>query len=42
MNGIKEIADSLSAELKRRLPKQRNGQNWRFWLRRCSTCAAPT
>src|SRR3954447_22148901 len=32
MNGIKEIADSLSAELKRRLPKQRKTQRTKLAL----------
>src|SRR5215218_1845165 len=32
MNGIKEIADSLSAELKQRLPKQRRTQRVKLAL----------
>src|SRR5687767_4884573 len=32
MNGIKEIADSLSAELKRRLPNQRKTQRTKLAL----------
>ena len=32
MNGIKEIADSISAELKRRLPNQRKTQRTKLAL----------
>jgi hypothetical protein len=33
MNGIKEIAESISSELKRRLPKQRKTQRTKLALR---------